>query len=251
MKPLSIQLYSLREESEKDFKGVIERVAKIGFKGIEPAGFYDLGPKGVRKVAEDNGMVVSSSHGPWAQLDNLNEVIETAGILGVDLVSSGFGFDAFDGLDAIKHTADIVNEMVEKLSAAGLTLFLHNHEHEFFKIDGKIAYDYFAQWCPDVKFEIDTYWASNFGANNPAVEVAKLKSRTPLLHIKDGPLVKGEAHLAAGTGKMDIPSVIAAADENVLRWLVLELDRCDTDMFEAVEQSYKYLVGENLALGNK
>ena len=50
---------------------------------------------------------------------------------------------------------------------------------------------------------------------------------------------------------MDFPSVIAAADENVLRWLIVELDRCDTDMFTAVEESYKYLTSNGLAEGNK
>ena len=39
MKPISVQLYSLRDEAAKDFKAVVRRVAEIGYKGVEPAGF--------------------------------------------------------------------------------------------------------------------------------------------------------------------------------------------------------------------
>ena len=48
-----------------------------------------------------------------------------------------------------------------------------------------------------MKFEIDTYWAANFGACDPAEQVSKFKARTPLLHIKDGPLDQGPAAVRA------------------------------------------------------
>ena len=241
MKPIAVQLYSLRHESEINFLDVLQNVAEMGYDGVEPAGFYTMTPAEFRKVVEDLGMKVCSSHRPWATPDNLTEVIDTAGILGLDKAAGGFGPDDFKDLDAIKRTADVVNGMIAPLAKAGLDLFLHNHYWEFQQIDGRLAYDHFAELCPDVKFEIDTYWASNFGANDPAEQVAKYKSRTPLLHIKDGPLEKGQAMVAVGQGKMDIPAVIKAADPDVLEWLIVELDACDTDMTTAVRDSYEYL----------
>ncbi|HOK04540.1 MAG TPA: sugar phosphate isomerase/epimerase [Victivallales bacterium] len=251
LKPISVQLYSVREEAKNDFVGVLKKIAKIGYKGVEPAGFHNLKPAEFRKIVEDLGMQISSSHGPWANPNNLNEVIDTAKILGIDLVSSGYGTEEFKNLDAIKRTADTVNGMVEVLSKAGITLFLHNHWWEFCRVNGRIAYDIFAELCPDVKFEIDTYWAANFGENDPAEQVAKFAKRTVLLHIKDGPLEKDKAMVAVGKGKMNFKKVIPAADPKVLRWLVVELDKCDTDMMEAIEQSYKYLVENKLGYGNK
>ena len=56
--------------------------------------------------------------------------------------------------------------------------------------------------------------------------------------------------LAVGSGNMNIPEVIAAADPEVLEWLVIELDRCDTDMMEAVRNSYEYMINNALASGN-
>jgi sugar phosphate isomerase/epimerase len=245
-------LYSVREQAKKDFTGVLKRIAAIGFKGVEPAGFHNLKPAEFRKIVEDLGMTISSSHGPWAKPDNLQEVVDVCRILGIDLAATGFGLPEFKDLDAIRKTAEMVNGMAEKLAKDGLTLFLHNHTSEFEKIDGRIAYDIFAELCPKAAFEIDVYWACNFGANDPAEQVAKFKKRTPLLHIKDGPLTRDSALLAVGSsGKIDFPSVVKAADEKVLRWLIVELDRCDTDMFEALEKSYKYLTSNKLAAGNK
>jgi sugar phosphate isomerase/epimerase len=249
MKPISIQLYSLRERSKEDFPGVIKAVAAMGYAGVEPAGFYGLAPKEFRRLVEAEGMVVSSSHGPWASPDNLAEVIDTAGALGVDLVSSGFGADKFTDADTIRKTAEMVNGMEAKLRAAGLTLFLHNHWWEFEKLDGELKYDLFARLSPTVAFEIDTYWAANFGANDPVAMVKRFAKRAPLLHIKDGPLVKDQPMVAVGKGKMPVRKVVDAADPNVLRWLVVELDACATDMLTAVRESCAWLIGEKLAKG--
>ena len=251
MKPISVQLYSLRAASEKDFAGVIKSVGKIGYAGVEPAGLYGLKPRELRAIVEGEGMRISSTHGPWAKPENLTEVIETASELGIDLVASGYGIEDFRDLDSIRRTADKTNLMVDILSREGLTLFLHNHWWEFEKLDGRIKYEIFAELAPKVSFEIDTYWAANFGANDSATEVSKFKSRAPLLHIKDGPLVKDAPMVALGTGKMDIPSVIAASDPAVLRWLIVELDACATDMLEAVGKSYAYLTSQGLAKGRK
>jgi len=250
-KPISVQLYTLREASKTDFNGVLKRVAAMGYKGVEPAGFYNYAARELRKVVEDLGMVISSSHTPWANPGNLQEAIDTAGVLGLDLVASGYGPEDIKNMEAIKRTAETVSGMAPKLQQAGLKLFLHNHWWEFCKVDGRLAYDWFAELCPGVLFELDTYWASNFGANDPAVEVAKFKTRAPLLHIKDGPLVKDAPMTAVGKGKLDFPAIIKAADPKVLRWLVVELDACATDMFQAVEDSYRYLVGNGLATGRR
>ena len=41
--------------------------------------------------------------------------------------------------------------------------------------------------------------------------VKRYAKQLPLLHIKDGPLVKGQPHTAVGSGKMNIPACINAA----------------------------------------
>lgn len=268
LKPISLQLYTLRAESKVDFPAVLRRVAEIGYKGVEPAGFYGLTPKEFRAMVEDLGMQVSSTHSPWARPETLDEAIEVAGVLGVKLVAGGFGASDFSSLDAIQRTAGVTNQIHAKLAAAGLTLVIHNHAWEFEKIDGRIKHEIFAELCPEVSFELDTYWAANFGENDPVEMLRRFAHRSPLLHIKDGPLVRPNSTyneatntleaekgpsaslLALGRGKNDIKGIIAALDPAVTQWLVVEQDNSDTDMFECVAASYRYLVDNNLGLGN-
>jgi sugar phosphate isomerase/epimerase len=251
-KPISVQLYSLRQECEQDFVGVLTRLAEIGYTGVEPAGFYDLSVPEFKKVIDDLGLVVSSSHRPWCTPAGVDEAIDAAGELGLDILACGYGPDDFADKAAIEKTAADVNVMVDKLAAAGLKLMQHNHAWEFERLeDGTLKYDLYKELCPGVQFELDMYWACNFGAEDPAAWVKANAARIPYLHVKDGPLVPERGMTASGQGKVDLAAVINAADPEVLRWLVVELDHCETDMFTAIEESYKYLVGQGLASGNK
>lgn len=269
IKPISIQLYTLREEAFRDFPNVLRRVADMGYKGVEPAGFYNFRASEFRRFVDDLGLVVSSTHSPWVRPDNLDEVIETSGILGTEFVITGFGASEFKDLDSIKRAAEATAAMNDTLAKSGLTLGVHNHAWEFEFLEDRIKHEVFAELCPDVKFELDIYWASNFGANDSVTLMRRFASRAPLLHIKDGPLVPPQsrynpatdmlevlsetnsANVAVGYGKMNIRETIAAMDPSVTQWLVVELDTCETDMFEAVEQSYRFLTQNGLAAGNK
>lgn len=78
--------------------------------------------------------------------------------------------------------------------------------------------------------------------------VIRCRERLHLVHVKDGP-ADGHASpmTAVGSGAMDIPALLAAASNAA--WHVVELDRCATDMFQAIEDSYAYLVGNGLSRG--
>ena len=251
MKPISIQLYTVREQAKDgNHLKVLQRIADIGYKGVEGHG-YGMTPEEFRRTVGDMGMAVSSYFGPFPDPDKIGEFIDTAKGLGVDQTVSGLWIEDFDSLDSIKRTADRVRPAIAKLRENGLTFSLHNHWMEFEQVEGKLAIDHLIDLVPELNLEIDIYWCAAFGANDPAEIVAKHRDRAPLLHVKDGPLVKGEPHVAVGAGKMDIATTLEAANPDVLKWLVVELDECGTDMMEAVEESYLYLVGNELASGNK
>ena len=250
MKPVSVQLYSLREESQQDFDAVLERLAAIGYKGVEPFALFGKTPAALRRQVEDLGMTVSSTHHPWANRFEPQEVIDTVSALGLNRAAGGFSPDDFADMEAVKRTADTINGLIDRLRPAGIDLFIHNHWWEFNEVEGELGYLHIARLCPDLQFEVDTYWAANFGAVDPAAVVARVRDRAPLLHIKDGPLERDKAHVAVGDGRMDIAGIVAAADPNVLEWLIVELDACDTDMMTAVEGSYRYLTSQGLAAGN-
>ena len=261
----AVQLYSFRDQCAKDFVDMLKLVAIIGFKGVEPAGFYNLSPKEFRKIVNDLGMEVCSAHGPWLRsVEMIPEAIDTLGELGLKTAVCGYGQADFKTLDDIKRTAELTNAMQEKLEAAGITLFQHNHYWEFNMIGDRLAYDIYAELCPKVKFQIDAFWSTNFGAEDP-VEMLKLfADRTVLLHMKDGILKETNSELRMvngtydrkidlrplGQGQLDIPAILAAAPERIDN-VVIELDYCSVEMRKAIRESYEYMVKAGLGYGNK
>ena len=265
LRDLGVQLYSLREYSEKDFPGVLKFVAETGYKAVEPAGLYGLTPKEFKKVCDDLGLRIASSHG--LGLDSIADVprvVDMLGDLGLKVAVFGFRAPAFADLDAIRQTADKVNGIQAALARQGITLIQHNHFFEFERLNGELKYDIYARLCPDVKFQIDAFWAGNFGAEDPAEMVRRFAPRTVSLHLKDGTfesdrakwrIVNGKVDRdlklrPLGTGATDIPAVVAAAPESV-DTLIVELDYCVIEMREALKQSYAYLTENRLGVGNK
>ena len=251
MAPISVQLYSLREESAADFDAVLAGIAQIGIAGVEPFNLFGKTPQAFRAQVEDLGMQVSSTHYPWATRDtDLSEVVDTVQALGLGRAPGGFMPDDFADRAALEKTIERTQRCAAELKRHDLTLFPHNHWWEYAEIDGRPAYYTLQDALPEIEFEIDTYWAARFGQRDPAAEVARVADRAPLLHIKDGPLVKGAANVAVGSGALDIADIIGAADPDTLEWLVIEFDSCDTDTMDAIAGSYRYLIENQLGQGN-
>jgi sugar phosphate isomerase/epimerase len=250
-KPISVQLYSVREQAKEDFLGTLKRIADIGYAGVEFAGLHGHEPKEIKKVLDDLGMRAATSHGGLATEENVQEIVETAQLFEAKLVISGWKREDWASLDGIRRAAEAYQKAAALLAPHGIRMGYHNHWWEMQVVEGRYGLEHFLELAPDVEAQIDTYWACNFGAVDVPALVKKWSSRASTLHIKDGPLVEGEPHTAVGAGKMDVPAVINAADESRLEWLVVELDDCATDMMTAVADSYKYLVSTGLGFGSK
>jgi sugar phosphate isomerase/epimerase len=248
-KPISVQLYSLRDEAAADFPAVIERLGRIGYAGVEPAGFHGLAPREFRRRVEAADMVVSSAHITLPVGDSANETLDVQQEIGAeDVVVAFLPPDRFANSDQIFVTADQLNRARENVAARGMRLGYHNHNWEFSQqVDDRPAYDVlFEQLHPEIFAEVDVYWAQ-VGGSDPVEVVRSLGDRARLLHMKDGPADSPKSAMtAAGSGVIDLPAIAAVSEA---KWFVVELDRCETDMFEAIEQSYRHLVGEGLARG--
>jgi len=242
---LAVQLYSLRKESAQNFDAVLEGVAAQGFDAVEPFHLFGKSAREFSNRVETLGLQISSSHYPWGTNTDSNELADTLATLGLRRAIGGYMPDDLLTEDALLATIDKTNELVDALATKGMTLALHNHWWEFQPIKNsnntELIYHRLQNGCPHVEFELDTYWAANFGVVDPADELAKVANRAPLLHVKDGPLIKGEPMVAVGAGQMDIIKVISAANPQVLEWLIVELDDCATNMSEAIGDSHRYI----------
>ena len=250
MKPIALQLYTVRDDAKQGLPAVLRKVAEIGYAGVEFAGLHDHPPAEIRKVLDDHQLVAASMHVPLPTAETMNETVETAQALGSrHVVVPHIPAEDFATADAVARTAASLEGAAERLAGHGLTLGYHNHRHEMIDVEGKLALDRLYEAAPNVAPQIDVYWASNWGQVDAAALVARWAHRLRLLHAKDGPLVEGKPHTAVGAGKMDIPAIVAATNEAVLEWVIVEMDTCAGDVWQAVADSYTYLTGHDLARG--
>jgi sugar phosphate isomerase/epimerase len=240
-KPISVQLYSARDHMAEDRDGTMRRIAALGYRAVEP---YDPAddPGGLRRLADELGLTVSGVHaGGLVREPDPGPVLEAIAELGTRaaIVPAGIAREDFATRDGIARAADLLNGLSERAAGYGLQLGYHNHWWEIEpRLDGAHALEVLAeQLSPDVFLEVDTYWAAVGGADVPAL-LTRLGNRVEALHVKDGPVVMGEPHTAVGAGAMPVPAILAARPG---AWRVVELDRCATDVFEALADSLAYL----------
>jgi sugar phosphate isomerase/epimerase len=248
--PIAVQLYTLRAEAARDFAGVIERVGRAGFAGVELAGLHGMAPAEVRRRLGDAGLAIASAHVQAPIGDARERVLDEQEALGTKtLVVPFVPPDRFKTIDAIRAVADEIAESHRNARARGMALGYHNHWWEFETAhEGKSAHEILmGRLDPDVFVELDTYW-TRVGGRDPAKVISELGARVRLLHLKDGPADGFKSPMTAvGSGTLDFPAITAASPG--VQWHIVELDACATDMFEAVEQSYRYLVGRGLSRG--
>ena len=248
--PIAVQLYSLREQAKDDFASVLRRVAEIGYVGVELAGFHDLTPSQFTTVTTETGLRVCSAHAGNLDPDVFNPLLDDVQSVGCDTVVAAFlPRTSFAGLDAVKQTAETLDAANMIARSRGMSLGYHNHWWEFETlIDGRSAWsDLFERLDPTVFAELDIYWATVGGAD-PVDAMVEAGSRIRLLHVKDGPADDPKSSMVAvGSGTLDFDRVLAAAPGAA--WHIVELDRCDTDMFSAVADSHRFLVGGGFSAG--
>ncbi len=241
---ISVQLYSVREALGQDLSGTLAELARIGFRYVEPAGYCGLDAASFARELQKAGLQAPSIHGSLPVGDDCNRIIEEAQALGVKYLITGGpagGWDSWHSQDSIRREADTYNQAAANARPHGIQVGFHNHDMEMREIDGQPAYRIFLEAAaPEVLWTIDTYWVK-VGGRDPVAVVKEAGKRNQIVHIKDGPGVKEEPMVAAGEGIMDFPPIIAAADH--AKYLCIELDRCATDMMEAVGKSFRYLQG--------
>jgi sugar phosphate isomerase/epimerase len=238
--PLSIQLYTLRDQIAADRDGTLARLAGIGYRAVEP---YDpmADPAGFRARADALGLTVTGTHAYALFSQEADAVFEAVTAIGTDLaiIPGGIDHEEFTTLAGLRRTADLLNGFADKAAEHGVRIGYHNHWWEIEpRFEGRTALEVLAGLlAPEVVLEVDTYWAHVGGADVPAL-LRTLGDRVRALHVKDGPAVKDEPHVAVGDGVIDVPAILAAAPG---AQRIVELDACATDVFDAVAASHAYL----------
>lgn len=239
--PISVQLYTLREYTEKDLIGTLEKVAELGYKGVEFAGFFNYPAAEVKAALDRLGLKATGSHTGLDLLkNNLEEVIEYNLTIGNKYVSCPW--ETFASKEDYVAKAKFFNEVGQKLKERGITFCYHNHAHEFESFDGEYGLDIlYKETSPEnLKAEMDTYWVTRAGLNAPDY-VRKYTGRCPLVHLKDMEPGEDKHFAEVGEGIIDIKAIVEAGVEGGAEWFIVEQDVCKRPALESIKISINNL----------
>lgn len=224
---ISVQLYSVRNDCAKDFDAALAEVAKMGFKGVEFAGYHKYGGKAaeLRRKLDELGLKAAGTHIGTGSFrgDELKKTIEFHQTLGCKfLIVPGDG--DFTNPEKSKALAETFNKTAEALKPLGMYCGYHNHTHEFTKVDDTTYWHLFAdRTVKDVVLQQDCGWSAAAGYD-PVQLIKKYPGRTKITHFKPT-VVNNDANKKPilGQDSVDWPAVLAACRQfGGTEWVTVE-----------------------------
>jgi len=235
--PVALQLWSVREDIKRDFAATVAEVSRIGYAGVELAGYGNLDAKGAKTALDAANLKVSGMHVGIALLrSDPDKVIGEALSLGTRHVIVPFwNPELFVSVAAVENIAEELNMFGAKLRACGLQLSYHNHAGEFRLLDGRTVFSLLlgASEPRNLTAEVDVYWVKVAG-HSPEKFIRDHGARVKLVHLKD------ETEL--GGGPVNFPPIfelveaIAAAE-----WYVVEQEKYNHEPLASVRLCYEQL----------
>jgi sugar phosphate isomerase/epimerase len=217
---IGMQLYTVRTLLEKDFDGTLAKVAAIGYKEVEFAGYFNHTPQQVTDVLKTTGLSSPSAHIGYDLLaaDKWPAVLEAAHTIGHTFLVVAWIDPSVRSQPGIwKRVAETFNRAGEASKKAGIQFAYHNHNFEFAPVDGKLPYDLLLEECDPalVKMELDLCWIAAAG-KDPLEYFKRYPGRFPMVHVK------GLSKLAPGGAAMPIdqllPLITDVGTSDVIDW---------------------------------
>ena len=227
---IGLQLWSVGEEMSNDFFKTLTKVAKMGYDGVEFAGYHGHDAKTIKEKLDQLGLKVAASHISIERLrEDLDAVIAFEKTLGNQYIVCPYA--TYETADQWLAFAKELAEINQKITAAGLTFAYHNHAHELVPLADKYVLDVLFDHVSGT--EIDVYWLA--AANlDPVTYLAQYKDKTPLVHIKDMDANSQESTII-GTGTLDIKNIVKQAKTNGAKWLIIEQESFTKPPLASVE----------------
>jgi sugar phosphate isomerase/epimerase len=246
-------LFILREEAQRDLFRVLERLAEIGFEGVEFLGFFGNKAAAVRAMLNSLGLTAIGNHVPFDEFSReTGRVIDEHKEIGCGYITIGaLEQDGLPGSAGYPRTIENITRIGEAVSAAGMKLLFHNHAEELQKVNGKTILSHLLDDTPDnhLYLEADLGWMQIGGAN-PLEYLRRYKNRCPVLHFKDYLPYGNEQGFIfrpTGYGVMDNAGlyVAALALDPPPQWIITDHDCAyERDIYSDLQLSFQYM--ENL-----
>jgi sugar phosphate isomerase/epimerase len=238
---IGLQLYTVRAALEADFDATLARVAAIGYREVEFAGYFGRSAQQVRALLQRTGLIAPSAHIPLDAIGTGWEgVIENALAIGHRyLVVASAG--AVADIDGYRRIAERFNHAGEVAKKAGIRFAYHNHDSEFAPLAGELPYDVLlAATDPQyVCFEMDLYWIIK-GGQNPLTYFMRWPGRIQMVHVKDAAAAPPHRMTDVGAGMIDWRTILGRGTRAGVRHFFVEQDEA-SDPFASIAASFAYL----------
>jgi sugar phosphate isomerase/epimerase len=242
IKSVGVQLYTIRDELTRDLDGSLARVASIGYREVELAGYRSHTVAEFKAALDRHGLVAPSTHIAMERVrDELSKVLDEAHLLGHKFVICPNIPDEKAGLDGYRKAADVLNHAGEIARRAGISIGYHNHESELNPIGGVRPYDVMLDRTDPalVSMEMDIFWLVA-GGGDPLAYFRKYPGRFRMVHVKDRDGTPAHTMTDVGKGIIDWKTILGRAREAGVEHYFVEHDYAK-DPFASIATSYDYL----------
>jgi len=243
LKKVGLQLYTVRDLMKADLPGTLRKVAQIGYKEVEFAGYFGRSPAQIRALLKQNGLTSPSSH---IGLDILEKdpvkAFADAKAIGHQWATVPYiPEERRKTVDDWNRIIDLLNRLGPQAKAAGLRLAYHNHDFEIRPVNGVRPLDMMLDRTDPslVDFEMDLYWVV-FGGGDPIDFFNRHPKRFAMVHVKDSAGPPDNKMVDVGKGTIDFPKIFAQSDKAGIKHYFVEHDQ-PADPIATIRNSYQYL----------
>lgn len=198
-----IQLYSVRDDMNKDPLGTLKALADMGYQYVEHANyinrkFYGYGATEFKKILDGHGLKMLSGHTVMGKdhwdaskkdfTDAWKYTVEDAAIVGQQIVISPWLDESLrKNMDDMKRYMEVFNKSGELCKKSGMRFGYHNHNFEFSQsLDGQKIYDIILDNTDPALVAQQLDMGNLYGTGADAYEIVKKHpGRFLSMHVKD------------------------------------------------------------------
>jgi len=245
MGSIGLQLYTLRDLAEENFLKLLTDIGDLGYEGVQFAGFYEETAEDIAQILKQSGVTSAGAHVPLDQLqNNLEDVMRYHETIENQLIICPYLPETMRQNKAeYLRTAELFNQLGQKLKLAGFQFGYHNHAFEFIKMEEDTGFDIiFKNTDPDlVKMELDCFWAT-YAGHDPNQIINDYQDRCISLHLKDMKVENGEQiSTEVGNGTLDIKTILQTGLSSNVEWFIIEQEHFTGDPFVSTRENAERL----------
>ncbi len=244
-----LQIYTIRDEVDRDFEAAFNKVKNIGYQYIELPGLFNRDADDLRSFFSNVGLSVAAVMFSMEELAvDINQIVSNCKKLRNVYAVCPYLTEEHRTNNGYLEVARLLDQAAKKLKFHGITLAYHNHNFEFETLEsGTCGYDILVSQTEFLTFELDVFWLKYAGLN-PVAKMEELGERLSLVHLKDMNNECDKNFCELGAGVVDLSSAIQVAEKKDIPFAFVEQDSnwINGNAIESIKKSFDWLNGSTV-----